>query len=67
MINIEIRKLTKDNLIQIQYNIINEDKNYGRFSKLARATLRTFTKSANRQSSIIEDNQGKPLADENPL
>ena len=35
---------------------------YGRFSKRAYETLRTLTKTAHRQSSIIEDNQGNPLA-----
>ena len=37
---------------------------YGRFSKISYETLRTLTKTAYRQSSIIEDKQGKPLVEE---
>ena len=40
---------------------------YGRFSKRAYEILRTLTKTAHRQSSIIEDKQGKPLAEEQSI
>ena len=69
-INIKIRKLiirTKYNWIQTQYKLIDEDMKYGRFSKRAYETLRTLTKTAHRQSSIIEDKQGKPLAEEQAI
>ena len=57
-INIEIRRLiirTKDNWIQTQFKLIDEDMKYGRFSKIAYETLRILTKIAHKQSSIIED------------
>ena len=60
-INIEIRKLiirTKDNWIQTQCKLIDEDMQYGRFSKRAYENLRTLTKIEHRQSSIIEDKKG---------
>ena len=40
---------------------------YGRFSKRAYETLRTLTKTAHRQSSTIEDKQGKPLSEEKAI
>ena len=63
-INIEIRKLiirTKDNWSQTQCKLIDEYMKYGRLSKRAYETLRTLTKTVNRQSSIIEEKQGKHL------
>ena len=69
-INIEIHKLiirTKDNWIQTQCKLIDEDMKYGRSSKRAYEILRTLTKTAHRQSSIIEDKQGKPLAEEKDI
>ena len=69
-INIEIRKLiirTKDKWIQTQCKLIDEYMKYGRFSKIAYETLRTLTKTAHRQSSIIEDKQGKPLEEEQAI
>ena len=69
-INIEIRKLiirTKDNCIQTQCKLIDEDMKYGRFSKRTYETLRTLTKTTHRQSSIIEDKQGKPLSEEQTI
>ena len=69
-INIEIRNLiirTKDNWIQTQCKLIDEDMKFGIFSKRAYETLRTLTKTAHRQSSIIEDKQGKPFSEEQAL
>ena len=69
-INIEIRKLiirTKYNWIQIQCKLIDEYMKYRRFSKISYETLRTLTKTAYIQSSIIEDKQGKPLAKEQAI
>ena len=40
---------------------------YGRFSKRAYESLRNLTKTAHIQSSIIEDKQGKPLAEEQAI
>ena len=37
---------------------------YGRHNKRAYQTLRTLTKTSPKSISIIEDNNGKPLADE---
>ena len=70
---IDIRKLiirTKDNWIQTQCKLIDEDMKYGRFSKRAHETLRNSNnsyKTAHRQSSIIEDKQGKPLEEEQAI
>ena len=51
----------------MQCKLIEEDIKYGRFSKRAHETLRTLKKTAHRQSSIIEDKQGKHLAEEQAI
>ena len=66
-INTTIRKAmqeAKDNWIQIQCKSIDDDIIYGIYNKRAYNTLIMLTKSSRRTTSIIEDNNGKPLSED---
>ena len=57
-------KTAKDQWIQMQCKSINEDMKYGRHNKRAYETLKSLTKTPARSTSIIEDKNGQPLAEE---
>ena len=48
----------------MQCKSINEDMKYGRHNKRAYQTLKSLTKTSARSTSIIEDKNGQPLAEE---
>ena len=55
--------LTRDKWIQMPCKSIDNVMKYEIHNKRAYQTLRNFTKTSPRSNSIIEDNNGKPLAD----
>ena len=69
-VNNKIRKdikTAKDQWIQIQCKSINEDMKYGRHNKRAYETLKSLIKTPARSSSIIEDKNGQPVAEEHSI
>ena len=69
-VNNKIRKdmkTAKDQWIQMQCKSINEDMKYGRHNKRAYETLKSLTRTPSRSTSIIEDKNGQPLAEENSI
>ena len=60
-------KTAKGQWIQMQCKSINEDMTYGRHNKRAYDTLKSLTKTPARSTSIIEDKNGQPLADEHSI
>ena len=53
--------------IQMLCKSINEDVKYGRHNKRAYETLKIHTKMPARSTSIIEDKNGQPLAEEHSI
>ena len=69
-VNNQIRKdmkTKKEQWIQMQCKSINEDIKYGRHNKRAYETLKSFTKTQARCTSIIEDKNGQLLANEHSI
>ena len=66
-INSKIRKMmlkAKEDWIQTQCKSIDDDIKHGRHNKRAYETLKILTKTTPRSTSIIEDRNGVPLADD---
>ena len=57
-------KKAKDDCIQCQCKYIDDDMRHGRHNKRAYATLRTLTNTISRSTSIIEDSNGTPEAED---
>ena len=51
----------------MQCKSINKDMKYGRHNKRAYETLKILTKTPARSTSIIEDKNGQPLAEEHSI
>ena len=57
-------KTVEEQWIQMQYNLIIEDIKYERHNKIASKNLKNLNYTVVRSTSIIEDKNGQPLAEE---